>query len=62
MIKSLKEWRRSAGRLLDDDLPLEERNNIHNEMDEFESKHPDLFRKLSEAKWSADGLVIIPPD
>ena len=62
MIKSLKEWRKSAGRLIDDDLPLEERNNIHKELDEFESKHPDLFRKLIEDKWSADDLVIIPPD
>ena len=62
MINNFKEWKKSRARLLDDDVTPEEDEIILKEMDEFESKHPDLFRELREDKWSADGLIFIHPD
>jgi Spy/CpxP family protein refolding chaperone len=51
MIKNFKEWQKRRARLLDTDATREERKKIHEDMEEYEKKHPARFRKMREAKW-----------
>lgn len=51
MIKDFEEYKVYRSKLLTKGISSEEAAKIDKKMDEFLRTHPEIFRKMSEAKW-----------
>ncbi|BBL61513.1 hypothetical protein [Methanobrevibacter arboriphilus] len=51
MIKNFEEYKTYRSRYLTEGIPAEESAEIEKEMDDFRKNNPEIFRKMSEAKW-----------
>jgi hypothetical protein len=62
MIKDFEEYKTYRARLLDKNVPIEERHEKRSLMEDFRKANPEIFNKLNKNKWSNKGLKLLNPD